>query len=402
MNKSTSELMKAQSQVSQVISNKSEISTIDSQKPVDSNTKSIVENKQLVSDSVSKKSNSKENTNSFAPSEDSNSDANSSNNSNKSSATDKVSSANFVNSGKSILQNQSNQKVVLQQLNDSVKNFIENTPNIYFIRAQELLECEESVSYSLAVETIQNVKTNEDAGWVLTGIAAYRVWSNTTALSGGYGKTAALGEGRMNVLKDLAEDCSQHGPEVKLKTLYDFVRRIKVLLEEPMKAFEGMGEETIRRERTVLMEKLFAVPSTFARAAVSTTKPLEALEIACQKRAIERNNSFTLSAYENAIRHLKKGANDTKIDDAGQKGGSDHGEIPEASDSGNDGNNTAAVSLRIAVPKTEKPPFFEQMFSGQISSEARRVNLKPEQVKGLYVSFLQTMLSTFQDMGVEK
>ncbi len=394
--------MKAQSQVSQEISNEAESSTNKVQNPVDSNKKSIVENKQLVSDSVGEKLNSKENTHSFAFSEDLNSDANSSNNSNKSSATDKVSSANFVNSKKSILQNQSNQKVVSQQLNDSVKNFIENTPNIYFIRAQELLECEESVSYSLAVETIQNVKTNEDAGWVLTGIAAYRVWSNTTALSGGYGKTAAPGEGRMNALKDLAEDCSQHGPEVKLKTLYDFVRRIKVLLEEPMKAFEGMGEETIRRERTVLMGKLFAVPSTFARAAVSTTKPLEALEIACQKRAIERNDSFTLSAYEDAIRHLKKGANNTKIDDDGQKAESDLGEIPETNDSCSDGNNTAAVPLQIVVPKTEKSPVFEQVFSSQISSEAKRVNLDPEQVKGLYVSFLQTMLSTFQDMGVEK
>ncbi len=67
-----------------------------------------------------------------------------------------------------------------------------------------------------------------------------------------------------------------------------------------------------------------------------------------------------------------------------------------------DENGTAVALPRADVKKTEKSSDFEQMLASQISSEAKRVKLNPEQVKGLYVSFLQTMLSTVQDMGVEK
>ncbi len=73
--------------MSQEVSNNTENSTVESQKQVDSITKATIENQQLVSgDSSSEIPNSEGNTNSFARSEDSNSDIiiSSSNNSNAS------------------------------------------------------------------------------------------------------------------------------------------------------------------------------------------------------------------------------------------------------------------------------------------------------------------------------
>ena len=199
----------------------------------------------------------------------------------------------------------------------------------------------------------------------------------------------------MNALENLARDCSQYGSPVKAKTLYDYVRRIKVLLEEPLQAFAGKDEETIRSQRTVLMEKLFAVPSSFARAAASTSKPLEALEIACEKRAAAKGKSFTYPDYKIAIEHLKKSAGDTgDYDDTEQNGGTDFGDSA--------GGDATATERQRIVEKAQKSSSLEQVFSSQINSEARRIRIDPEQVKGLYVSFLQTMLSTIQDMGVEK
>ena len=280
INKISSEPKDAQSRESQEISNKTEVSTVKNQNPVDSNNKSTSESK-MISGIVNENPNSKRKTNSFAYFEELNSNLFTSNssNSNESNELSKEDQSNFVNSESLILQNKPYAIVSTKQLNDSVENFIEETSSIHFIRAQELLECKDSLSYDLAVKTIQGIKRNEESGWVLIGIAAYRIWINTPALPGGAGNTAGPEEGRMNALENLANDCSRNGRRVMAKTLYDYVRRIKVFLEEPLKAFAGSDEETIRHKRTVLMEKLFAVPSSFARAAVSTTKPLEALEL---------------------------------------------------------------------------------------------------------------------------
>lgn len=380
-----------------------ENSTVESQKQVDSITKATIENQQLVSgDSSSKSPNSEGNTNSFARSEDSNSDIiiSSFNNSNASNQVSEQDLLDIFKSKSPVLFQLPYTIVSPDQLDDSVDSFIENTGDIYLHRAQELLECDDSLSYDLAVKTIKGVKKNEESNWVLTGIAAYRVWKNTSPHSGGAGNVAAADEGRMNALEELALDCSQNGSPVKAKTLYDYVRRIKVLLEEPLEELDGCDEETIRSKRTVLMQKLFAVPGSFVRAAIATTKPLEALEIACEKRAAATGKSFTCSDYKTSIEHLKKDANINLNEDGDDQNGESNFDEPML-DAGDDNSATVAL-LPAVVKKTEKSSDFEQMFASQISSEAKRVKLNPEQVKGLYVSFLQTMLSTVQDMGVEK
>lgn len=403
-NRNSSEPRKAQSQVSQEFSNNTENSTVESQKQVDSITKATIENQQTVSgdSSNSETPNSEGNTNSFARSEDSNSDIiiSSFNNSNASSEFSEQDLLDIFKSKSPVLFQLPYTIVSPEQLDDSVDSFIENTGDIYLLRAQELLECDDSLSYDLAVKTIKGAKRNAESGWVLTGIAAYRVWNNTSALPGGAGNVAAPDEGRMNALEELALDCSQNGSPVKAKTLYDYVRRIKVFLEEPLQAFAGSDEKTIRRERTVLMQRLFAVPGSFVRVAVATTKPLEALEIACEKRASATGKSFTCSDYKTSIKHLEKDANINQNEDGdGQNGETNFDET--VLDAGDD-NGTAVALPRAGVKKTEKSSDFEQVFASQISSEAKRVKLNPEQVKRLYVSFLQTMLSTVQNMGVEK
>jgi len=399
-NRNSSEPRKAQSQVSQEFSNNTENSTVESQKQVDSITKATIESQQTVSGN-SKNPKSEGSTHSFARSEDSNSDIIFSfNNSNASSEFSEQDLLDILKSKSPVLFQPPYTIVSPEQLDDSVDSFIENTGDIYLLRAQELLECDDSLSYDLAVKTIKGAKRNAESGWVLTGIAAYRVWNNTCALPGGAGNVAAADEGRMNALEELARDCSQNGSPIKAKTLYDYVRRIKVFLEEPLEKLDGCDEETIRSKRTVLMQQLFAVPGSFVRVAVAATKPLEALEIACEKRAAANGKSFTCLDFKDSIQHLKKDANINQNEDGdGQNGETNFDEL--VLDAGND-NGTAVVVPYAGVKKTEKSSDFEQMFASQISGEAKRVKLNPEQVKGLYVSFLQTMLSTVQNMGVEK
>lgn len=238
----------------------------------------------------------------------------------------------------------------------------------------------------------------------MIGIAAYRVWINTPALSGGAGKIAAADEGRMNALEALAHDCTQKGSQVTKGKLYDYVRRIRLLLEEPLKELEKCDVETIRSKRTVLMQRLFTVPGSFARAAVATSKPVDALEIACQKRAaaLAEGKSYTCAEFNTSIKHLKKDANIIQSDGGDGQNGESNFDEPVL-DAGASSNSSNAVALpRAAVKKTEKFSGIEQILCSQISNEAKRVKLNPEQVKGLYVSFLQAMLSTVEDMGVEK
>ena len=321
-------------------------------------------------------------------------------NSSTSKATGEKVGPNFSDSATSTTQDKPDETVVEIQLKDSVDNFIENTSDIYLLRAQELFECDDSSSYDLAVKTIKAVKRNAESGWVLTGIAAYRVWKNTSALSGGAGNVAAADEGRMNALEELALSCNQNGSRVKAKTLYDYVRRIKVLLEEPLQELGKCDEETIRSERILLMQKLFAVPGSFVRVAVATTKPLEALEIACEKRAAVNGKSFTCSDFKASIQHLEKDANITQNEDG--DGQNDKADLDEPVPDTGAGNSTAVALPPVDVNKTGKAWEFEQMFASQISSEAKRIKLNPEKIKALYVSFLQTMLSAVQSMGVEK
>ena len=117
-------------------------------------------------------------------------------------------------------------------------------------------------------------------------------------------------------------------------------------------------------------------------------------------RAVEKDKSFTYPMYQDAIKHLRKSDNNIENDDdTGQNGGADTS-LPAT-----DGNTLALQ--HIVAKKAEKisgfeQSIFEQSFSSQINSEAKRVKLDPEQIKGLYISLLQTMLSTVQNMGVEK
>ena len=56
-----------------------------------------------------------------------------------------------------------------------------------------------------------------------------------------------------------------------------------MLVEDPLATLDRQDETVIAQERTNLINNLFLVPSSFARAASHTTKPVEALEIAIQK-----------------------------------------------------------------------------------------------------------------------
>ena len=126
----------------------------------------------------------------------------------------------------------------------------------------------------------------------------------------------------MNALEKLAADCLKKDAKISVSTLYDYVRRIQVLVEDPLAALNEQDEAVIAQERINLIEDLFSVPSSFARAASHTTKPLEALEIAIQKldEACKekeekskdgksndgKSGKVTTAQYKESISHLKK------------------------------------------------------------------------------------------------
>ena len=308
-----------------------------------------------------------------------------------------------------ILQAQSEQTAFEEQEDDVVEELMENTGDVYFLRAKELYDCKDSQIYNLAVNTIRSVHHNTKAGWLLIGIAAYRARINAERLSGGAGNTDDQKSGRVNAIRKLAEDCAAKGTEISFSTLYDYSHWVETLLEEPLRKFAG-DKKTIRRERIVLMEKLFTLPPSIAKTVSTGSEAAKKLEIACQ---LEKEKG---SAITNA--ELKKALGDyfkpKKIGDEAASDyldGSEAGESeadnelePNAGDDISETDNENNLALRPADDnrKIETNPNLAGALASHTNNEAKRVHLEPETVKDLYVSFLQMMLSTAQNMGVKK
>ncbi len=259
---------------------------------------------------------------------------------------------------------------------EQVKKFTRSVPQFYSIEARWLYECGEDKYYDLAIETIKNTQKNVNAGKILIALAAHAVWSRTPAEKGGRGNKVAPGEGRKNVLDKFSADCLSKGIKISPATLHDYVGRIQKLVEDPLKQFEGKSKEFITQERAKSIDNLFLVPMGFLKIASQTTKPAEALAIACEKKANEaealaiacekkanKDTKFTENQYKEAISHLIKKAVDTKDDKASS---------------------------------------FDNIVILQLKVVAGRANVSFEQVVEIYISILQLQLSIFKDMGVKE
>ena len=320
------------------------------------------------------------------------------------------------------ISDQSNDDSDQKKQHDSVKRFIKQVPDFYSLQAQELHDCANDECHSLAVETIKNVKRNESAGWVLIALAAHSVWVKTTPLSGGAYKTAAPDQGRMNALEKLAADCLEKGAKVSVSTLYDYVRRIQVLVEDPLATLDGQKEELIAQERTNLVNNLFLVPSSFARAASHTTKPVEALEIAIQKldeackekeeknkedKSEDNSDKVTIAKYKESISHLKKDAVDSKGADDSE------GEDTPQQIILNSPYDTASSCQKYSIKEDfgfEKSNVVErsstsvsvdELFYSQINGAARHANISFDQAREVCIFYAQAQLSIFKNIGVK-
>ena len=325
------------------------------------------------------------------------------------------------------ISDQSNADSDRKKLQDPVKRFIKQVPDFYSLQAQELHDCAEDECHDLAVETIKNVKRNESAGWVLIALAAHSVWVKTTPLPGGAYKTAAPDQGRMNALEKLAADCLEKGAKVSVSTLYDYVRRIQVLVEDPLATLDGQKEELIAQERTNLVNNLFLVPSSFARAASHTTKPAEALEIALQKlensckekeeKKEEKNeddtskgdksNKITTAQYKESISHLKK-----DIVDAKGAADSEGEDSPQPVDLDAPYNASSCQEYLIeedfrfekssVTERSSTSVSVDEFFYSQINGAARCANISFDQALQVCTFYAQAQLSIFKNIGVKK
>lgn len=281
-----------------------------------------------------------------------------------------------------------------------ISRFIKEIPSFYKIRAQRLRECGENECRALAVETISSVVKAEAAGWVLIALAAFCVWSRTAPLPSGSGQNAAPNEGRMKALEALANDCASKNIEIKLKTLYDYVRRIQVLVEDPLKQFAEESEERIELERTRLINDLFLVPSSFARAAVSTTNPALAMAIARQNTSVD-SKKITAAEYKQKIKHLKENSLG-KIKSAGSPSPV---ESPSPTELPNKENSRSAIDespKKYRSNEANNNIRFDQFSNSQIADIARNAEISSEQAIKVYVSFLRMQLSMFENMGVKE
>lgn len=299
-----------------------------------------------------------------------------------------------------------------EQEEDSIDEFIEDTPSIYFLRAKKLYDCKDSHKIqNLAVKTIRGVHRNIKTGWLLMGIAAYNVRRGAEQLAGGAGNTDDLKTGRVNAVKKLAEKCAAAGAPISFSRLYDYSHWVEVLLEEPLKKFAG-DKKTIRRERIVLMEKLFTLPPDIAKTLSTGTAASQKVKIAAQLEK-DLGRAARNSELKTAISQYFKTKNGA-IAGAENKDGDDAGAVHTAfhlNENGNDDDsddfesedvNDLALSRDEDDSKIESNSHPGGFFASHISREAKRVKVKPEKVKDLYVSFLQMMLSSIKDMGIKK
>lgn len=410
------EMKDAQSQMSQKVSASAEVFTVNENKQADRNSEAA-KNDSLEANTINLPNQSESNADNIISKK-----LNSKSSVAKSG--EEISNTTFEDANlQTQISDQSNADFDQEKQQDSVKRFIEKVPHFYSLQAQELHDCAESECHELAVETIKNVKRNESAGWVLIALAAHSVWIKTTPLSGGAFKTAAPDEGRMNALEKLAADCLEKGAKISVSTLYDYVRRIQVLVEDPLAALNQQDGTVIAQERTNLVNNLFLVPSSFARAASHTTKPVEALGIAIQKldeacKAKEEKNEdgksedksakFTTAQYKESISHLKKnaasfkGADDSEGEDSLQPINLDPTyDIPSSYQKDSIDEDFRLEKSNVAA-RTSNSGGVDDFFYSQINNAAQRAEISFDQAREVYIFCMQAQLSIFKNIGVKK
>ena len=155
----------------------------------------------------------------------------------------------------------------------SIKDFAE----IYLLQAEEICELQ-SIELTYATDLIFDIKNNENGGWVVIALLAYRRQQETTPHSGGYGKSVDPDVGRKNAMINLANSCRAKGTKISWKTLYEYAKRIRTLVEEPIAELKLSDPDKIKEIRAAKIVDLVAIPSSFAKKASRAKDPVAKLE----------------------------------------------------------------------------------------------------------------------------
>lgn len=154
----------------------------------------------------------------------------------------------------------------------TVRDCVASMKEIYLLQAKEICDLK-TVGEDYASDLIRDIKSNEHGSWVVLGLLAYRIQQEAFCNPGGSGKKVAFDEGRKNAMIDLAKACAAKGVKISWKTLYDFARRIRVLVEEHIAKLNLTDPSQIEEVRAARILDLVAIPSTWAKIAASSDHP---------------------------------------------------------------------------------------------------------------------------------
>lgn len=284
--------------------------------------------------------------------------------------------------------------------NGTVAEFLEEVPEFYLMRAEEIIECREEVLEEFAIETACTVKNNTDAGWLLVAIAAHRLWWTAPASGGGRGIKDVNEEGRKKTIDNFAQKCRDRGTRISPSTLRRYVRQVEIFIEEPLrgKVNDGAGEDVVRKERLELVRSLFAIPKHVLTTSTSKKNPFDALSI-FNANLQATGKPMTEDEFKSVTKHLKN----TRREDAHFEENESGAENGEASPAAGEASRISSKTY-LTGNERENQYVFEHLSSeikSEIKKESEDLKIEPEKLKKSFAKLLFAFAQNVQNMEVQ-
>ncbi|MEJ7849428.1 MAG: hypothetical protein WKF92_15210 [Pyrinomonadaceae bacterium] len=292
-----------------------------------------------------------------------------------------------------------------QDSSDRYGKFIEEVPNIYMTQVENLIASDPASNYSLAVKTIQDVTSNVECSWAVLGFAGHSIWEDTVPCSGGAFKTAKE-SGRLAAIGRFAFDCNKEKEIVKKKKLYDYVLRIEKLFAQPMMAFKKIekDEKIIREKQTLLIKQLFLTQESLVRTAMETTDPSRALEIAYQRKVVEKNRYYTNKDFVREIVGLKLNKpklNEPKPDEPRPDEPKPDEPKPDEPKPDERPRKDTEDSIPIRFEPGPGLPLRE-LIQAKVQRESKELNVSPQRLSKFVASIMYTVIAELKDIGLDE
>lgn len=283
------------------------------------------------------------------------------------------SSSNGENSGLSLHSTSLNSASIDKEktFNKVIDNTLRRVPDIYLHQSVEILNGQVVVDKKTAEDKIFEALGVKNACYKYIGVCAYKVWSETSALTGGAGKKALEGEGKLNALNDLAKSVTFKGRKITYQTLYKYVRYIDVFVEKPLKKLKTQNKKTIRHKRIVFLKRLFSLPQDVCSVAVKAEKPYECFKNVYFRRVLKGDKSLTSKKLSKELARLKgpiKSASKETLDD---------------------------IEISQVTPAEPSEVLYQQnSFSDFLKKEAKKRKMEVEELSGVLISFQEFILNS--------